>query len=245
MRKISKLFTLPVLFLVLLYPASAGAIPDLIVVPTGTNATYYGDPEPYLDYWADYFLPETEDYHGFAIPASGGYLSVAADFGDIGDLHIYLLIDNGGVNHDVSYGGTALQDVITTYSEIGGTTQIDGYKPQPYWGVDIGPIDPSSWTKITDPVFSSGNYYEYSAQLKYDSNLPDGLHFFAIVDDNSSNPKSFVGDDPNLNSNDTFSPMTASSGNFPPIPEPSTMLLLGCGLIGLAAFGRKKFKEER
>jgi len=28
-----------------------------------------------------------------------------------------------------------------------------------------------------------------------------------------------------------------------PIPEPATMLLLGCGLIGLAGFARKKFKK--
>jgi hypothetical protein len=31
--------------------------------------------------------------------------------------------------------------------------------------------------------------------------------------------------------------------DYKPVPEPATMLLFGAGLVGLAGFGRKKFKK--
>jgi len=47
-----------------------------------------------------------------------------------------------------------------------------------------------------------------------------------------------------LNIHTTFSPGGEIRGFLEPVPEPSTMLLLGSGLIGLAGYARKKFFKK-
>jgi hypothetical protein len=47
-----------------------------------------------------------------------------------------------------------------------------------------------------------------------------------------------------LDSNLSDIPYNTSNGSVSPVPEPSTMLLLGSGLIGLAGYGRKKFFKK-
>lgn len=97
---------------------------------------------------------------------------------------------------------------------------------------------------FTPGSFGVGDYFRFSADTDFFVSDPapgtvfatGGASFSALLEDNSSGTDIFR---PNDSINSTAFVETSQR----PVPEPTTMLLFGAGLVGLAGFGRKKCKK--
>jgi hypothetical protein len=238
MKRFGYFLGLPISVLcMLLSPVSSHAIPSLGVPPT-SGGIYYGPSEPYLAYFYQFNVDPFSGDPGFSMPPSGGSLTVWFGFDDgfspgEYDIDIYLLTSSPS-GDDFTFNGV-------DFTSHNATHQADGYKDADgstsgvqYYGVNLGDINDGGWSLApAGSPFNDGasmEFYFFTGTIVYSGfNLGEDW-MFAMAD---------VGGFPGVfdNGMDAFSPKTTSSSY--PVPESSTMLLLGSGLIALIGFREK------
>jgi len=232
MKRILLISTM-VFFVIGVFVANTYAVPNLGVATEyayvfETGQTGLAD---YQDYFVNHYAIGTDENHGFLIGPSGDDLIV---FTHYTSTPLWLLTTSAVESaNDPTVGGLSLSDQSSLFDY-----QIDGYKPEPYYGVSLGTTADTfngySWVALPEDFPGSQQFYALYLPLEYTGAIAEGSYFF-------------VATDPALVEGNDFSPKTDSAvgGDHPltPIPEPATMLLLGSGLIGIAGIGRKKLKK--
>ena len=107
--------------------------------------------------------------------------------------------------------------------------------------VDIGlVVTPTTGTNSGTYSFNPGTWsiYDYITVVLKDGDVADIKWFAYLLGDGNSNGTWTYPTGKDLSHLSVY----GRKGDAP-VPEPATILLLGSGLVGLAGFGRKKFKK--
>lgn len=241
--------------LILGFASSIQAIPNLGVGPT--NGGYYrGEYQDWLPAWDVTFIPDTRN-SGFYFPSDGEItLWFGANnqnqYGSITPAELYLF-------STYNFAGITPDPIFDEGTTIGwvDSIQIDGYKSPDGTFADkyfvwrlpdlaawqaYGDFIPPGDQGVADSVYGGNKIFKFLSG-KFWADLPAEEWLFLVADlegdfldapDGWKGPEGGSGGDTDF----LFSPKTTSM-----VPEPSSMILLGFGLIGLAGF-RRKFKKQ-
>lgn len=217
------------------------------------NMTFFGedlgpltqsDPRPNADAArADFFTylvgVGTEDFEG--VPA-GTTSPLTIDFGAAGTA---TLNGGGDVTSDTTYGafpisGSKYWEASDTSFSLNFSDSIAAFG---FYGTDIGDWGGTVTVTTQDGVSTA---YEIPHTSVPDGSTSGSALYWGVID--TDNPFISITFDNTYGVGDWFGFDDFSIGSIeqvqPTIPEPGTLLLLGSGLIGLLALGRKKLSKK-
>ena len=244
LKKLPKILIFLILA-VFLVAGSAIAVPTTlydILGPYDTDSIYEGT-KGYYDTGAEYvFLTDTDGNNDNAV----AYLFLeAAGFANTNTFGIYgfTMVDDKVVDGEMLEVFNGLKSPISSAA-----LEFD---------IGAGTVKNSITNDISNIGTTFGFYLYCAEQDKFyyshpELNEDDELDHMMIFDTSDHSVGMLFGSDVVVaiedlwggGDNDFNDMVVGVSDVAPAVPEPATMLLLGSGLIGLAAFGRKKFFKK-